>query len=105
MSQPPPIPLDYTGPHRQPPTRGSIGPLFLGIGLGSLLSFLAWVVGWQRFENNGQWMLVVVPGIKLAAGTVLVCIRGWRALGVGIFISLAVGFLIFFGACASHLRM
>jgi hypothetical protein len=79
--------------------------MLTGLGLGTLVSVIVWVGGWKYVENSGANLLVLVPATKLIVGVVLLCIRGWRGFGGGILLSIAIGFLIFFGACAAHFQL
>jgi hypothetical protein len=49
-------------------------------------------------------LMIIVPVAKLAAGITFLCLRPWRLLGGGILTSLALGFFIFFTACAMNVK-
>jgi hypothetical protein len=80
---------------------------FVGLLAGSLVSFVAWVAGWQAVERSaaGAAMLIVIPSVKLLAGATLLFFRQWATLGAGILCSIAIGFLIFFVQCAANFRI
>jgi hypothetical protein len=110
----PPPPLNYRSPSDDPaPSRqarsfhlarmSSNGRrLLAGLGVGTLVSLLVWVGGWKYVNEQA---LLLVPCVKLLAGVVLLCIRGWRAFGTGIILSIAIGVLIFFGQCAANFKI
>lgn len=115
---PPPLPPQqspsYQGLDYQPPFAGTAPPksnlrflwLFLaGLIGGSAVSAVAWIGGWESMNNDSQLQVLVwiIPGTKIIVGTLFCCIRGWRGLGAGLLVSIALGFLIFFGTCAVHL--
>jgi len=115
--QPPPLPphdpqtLAYQQPGAMRPADPSSGGrrflrLFLigAIG-GAAVSAAAWIGGWEAINGNAGFLLFIVPGIKLAAGIPLLCFRKWRGLGAGLMVSIALGFLIFFGTCMTHLKI
>src|SRR5260221_8338550 len=96
-----PLPLDYRAPSapRSPQERKQIWPrFFAGLILGTAVSAIIWVAGFDRLVNHGSGLaLFLVPGVKLTAGIWTFCMRGWRSFGAGMLISIALGFLIFFG--------
>jgi hypothetical protein len=113
--QPPPLPpnrppLAYK-PWAKPPGAASNGLRFLWLFLigalgGAAVSAVAWIGGWEAINKNGADFLVfVIPGIKLAAGIPLLCFNRWRGLGAGLMVSIALGFLIFFGTCMTHMNI
>ena len=107
MSQFPIEPLNYSSPlGRPPPPAGPPGHgvrlFFLGLGAGTLVSLVAWGLGWRYVERGPAEVLVwLIP----VAGVTLLCLRGRRLLGAGILCSIAIGFLIFFVQCAANLRL
>jgi hypothetical protein len=106
-SQPPPLPINYRSPQdREPGSGGRTAAKFFGALIGgSALSAIAWIGGWNFIDKgNGAFLIGVVPGLKLAASIPLFCFRGYRAYAAGLLTSLAVGFLIFFCTCATHLK-
>ncbi|MDB5291812.1 MAG: hypothetical protein JWL69_3053 [Phycisphaerales bacterium] len=103
-----PTPLEYrtAGAARSPEERRKIWRRFFGgLILGTLVSAVIWVAGFDRLVNHGSGLaLFLVPGVKFGAGITALCMRGWRSFGAGILVSIALGFLIFFGMCASSLK-
>ncbi|HET6249776.1 MAG TPA: hypothetical protein VFE47_18950 [Tepidisphaeraceae bacterium] len=110
--QPPPVPpapLGYqNGPIPAIPrttysARDTLIRFFAGLLLGAAVSAILWVGGWKYVTTGYSGLLIlIVPAIKLIAGITLVCIRRWRAFGAGILVSIALGVLIFFGACVAN---
>lgn len=106
-----PPPLPPRAPNFQPP--GAIQPtppgrnvlwFFIGLIAGTVLSAIVWIFGFRSLDSTfASGAIFVMPALKLATGITCLCLRGWRSLGAGILVSLALGFLIFFGVCASHL--
>lgn len=107
MSQQPP-PLDYAQPNNAPAQRGTGRYLIWGLLIGSAVSAIAWIAGWDALLNHDTPVaLFVIPGVKLAVAISLICLRGpqrrpARMFGVGVLLSIAAGFLIFFGSCFAH---
>lgn len=106
--RPPTVEYGYAN-YAQPPVSAAQTLKWMGIGLGvgSLISALLWIPIWA-FDKQGNVALpiaLVVLGIKFVGGVVGLCFAGWRALGGGVLLSIAIGFLIFFGACAANLNM
>ncbi|HWE00974.1 MAG TPA: hypothetical protein VG326_01095 [Tepidisphaeraceae bacterium] len=106
---PPPNALSYQAPGQGPPlpplsAAQTLRLFFAGLTLGTALSAIVWIIAF-RFEIGmfAGGAMVVIPLLKLSTGIIFVCRRGWRSLGAGILVSLALGFLIFFGVCAAHL--
>ena len=120
MDQPPPAPLGYDNPYgnpygppppwpqQQPPRKPwrFVIQFFVGLLLGGAASGVVWALGWERYMGSGSngWAILAVPGVKLMAAIVCFCLPGWRGLGAGILLSIALGTLIFFVTCASHLN-
>jgi hypothetical protein len=106
---PPPMQLHYARPNVRPPTRWGlgVGMLFAGVASGSLLSLLAWTLAFRRSGTGAgsEFLLVALPIFKLSLGITLCCLRGKRAFGAGILVSMATGALIFAGICAANFRM
>jgi hypothetical protein len=112
MSEQHPPPLDYARPGGTPPPIPSGGAgrfLLLGLAAGSVVSAITWILGWNALVNRGNGAaLFIVPGIKVLAAIVLLCFRApqyrpGRFFGLGLLLSIAVGFLIFFGSCFAHI--
>jgi hypothetical protein len=111
--QPMPVmPLSYqdystprAGPPPVPPGR-IILQFFAGLLGGGAISAVVWILGFNAVTGpgNGGLLLLIVPGVKLAIGITFLCIRGWRMLGGGILLSIALGFLIFFFTCVSQIK-
>ncbi len=106
-----PQPLAYQPKGAPRAGSGPGGNRFLSLFLagaigGTAVSAIAWIGGWEAIDKGGAgFLLVVIPGIKLAAGVPMLCFRRWRGLGAGIMVSLALGFLIFFGTCMTNLKI
>ncbi len=109
MEQPPPLPIDYGTPRRpdKPLRWRPTGLLFLmGLICGSIFSGAVWPFTWHYIDSGaGSWLMVAVPAVKLVAAVTCMCFPRWRPLGAGIFISMIVGFMIFFGVCASNFKI
>ena len=109
--QPPmrPSALNYQPPGRPPPLPPpSAGKtllwFFIGLIAGTALSAIVWIGGFKSLDSTvGGAAMLIIPALKLTTGIIFLCRRGWRSLGAGILVSLAMGFLIFFGVCAMHL--
>src|SRR4051812_13133023 len=109
MPDPPPLRPDIFPPGAPPPpgrSSGSSKQLLWGLLLGSAVSAIIWVAGWNLLMGTGRsadYLLLVVPGVKVLAGLACLTVRSVRSFGVGILLSIAVGFLIFFGSCFVHI--
>lgn len=95
MTQPPPLPLT-TGQH--------VLRFFIALILGSALSALVWVAGWDQIDKGMSFLILVVPGVKFVVGVALIIMKPWRSAGAGLMVSIAVGALIFFATCATHMN-
>jgi len=75
-----------------------------GLGMGAAVSLAAWGLGWETFVTRASdaTMLFAVPGAKLVGASLCMFFPGWRAFGAGLFSSIALGVLIFFGSCLYH---
>jgi hypothetical protein len=123
MEQPPPLPPDQPPlpPHHAPTLSyqqpGAMRPapqdpgglsfllqFLIGALGGAAVSAVAWIAGWKFINGNAGVVVFIVPGVKLVAGITLLCLPRWRGLGAGIMVSIALGFLIFFGTCVAHLN-
>lgn len=106
MSQPPDL-NSHRAPPPLPPGDGSRGQKFiLGLVIGSAASLLVYLWFWHNVNNADQLTAIVLGGYvlaKLVAATAATATSKWRPLGAGLFASLAVGFLIFFGLCFSQI--
>lgn len=108
MSQPPP--LDYRNPPVPGPREPFARQFLIGLGCGSLVSLILWCGGWdalmrteKRFATVGVLTLAAVPLIKLVFGIGMIVRRTYKGAGAGLITSIAVGALIFFGACVGHI--
>jgi hypothetical protein len=106
---PPPLPqtpLSYQSAGSAPGVHTShwsvLARFFAGLILGAVVSAIIWFAGWNLLDKGNGSILLIVPGAKLVVGIVFICIRGWRSFGAGILVSIALGVLIFFGACAMN---
>src|SRR5256885_2234228 len=117
MSQypyPPPhgsmLPYQSPGGYQRPSTGRPVLQFFGGLGAGTLLSLIAWALGFGAVNSASDGgtvlvaMLFLVPTAKLATGITFLCLRPYRLLGGGIMASLAIGALIFFGMCANAVK-
>ncbi|MDB5334348.1 MAG: hypothetical protein JWP03_5499 [Phycisphaerales bacterium] len=99
-----PPPLDYrsAGSGQSPQERRrSFQGFFGGLLLGTLVSVVAWGCQFSGFGIPGLGSsILLLPGLKLGAGVVGLCMPRWRKFGAGILVSIALGILIFFGMCA-----
>jgi hypothetical protein len=115
MEHPPPltpIPLDYGRPGqpgKRPPIPHAVLKFFAGAILGSLVSTAVWIPAFKYAGSGNQqiWgsMIFIIPGLKIVAAVTCICFRNWRPFGVGLLISIALGALIFFGACAANFKI
>ena len=104
MSEPQPSGLNYqSAPRPGGPKHGGFraGQFFLGLALGTLFSAVVWIAGWDFLSGAGA---LGVPLVKSGTGVGLLLVPGRWSAGGGVLVSLALGFLIFFGTCASHLK-
>ena len=92
MTQPPPL-----SSHLPPPLPPSTGMMvlrfFIALLVGTGLSALAWIAGWETFNKgpNGGAMLLIIPGFKLLVSIILLIQRGWRSAGAGLLASIPIG--------------
>jgi len=109
MNQQPP-PLDYERPGGSPPPLPSGFLLFFRLITGSAVSAVIWIWGWNTLvEHETSSVLFTVPAVKVIAAVILIRFTSLqhgadRAFGIGLLLSIGVGFLIFFGSCYAHLR-
>lgn len=77
-----------------------------GFLIGSAVSAAVWIPVWMLNSSGdaAALLVLIVPGLKLAVGVIFLCMPGWRAFGGGILLSIAMGFLIFFGACVMYIK-
>jgi len=95
-----PNPLPYSMDPEPPLGMSAMKRFLLGLACGAAVSVVAWVLGWKQFVSTGSGhALLVVPGMKFSIGLALVFPPRWRAFGIGVLVSIALGLLIFMGAC------
>ena len=99
--------LNYRGSGQRPPRRprddlGRCGPATLGLLFGSLISFVAWYLGWNSITT---WTFLVVVGLKLAIMIVCSLVRGWLGFGLGVLYSMFVGIMIWVVSCFAHFEV
>lgn len=101
MSQPPLIPPYSPGPGSSSRTGG----LLVGLVAGAAVSLVVWGVAWHATveSSHGPVWLIAIPLLKLVVAAALLAFARTRRVGAGLLISLALGFLIFFGSCFAHL--
>jgi hypothetical protein len=110
MSDETPPKLDYRPPEPrrtlQAPAGGSVRGLLLGLAIGSAVSALFWIAGWDTLVEHGSGIAVyLLPLAKAVAAVFLLAVPGWRSFGTGLLLSIAVGALIFFGTCAANFKV
>ena len=91
-------------PHSSP--RRSVAPLLWGLAVGTAVSAILWGAGWTQLMGTGRShdeLLLIVPGLKFLAGGICLAFPGARRFGIGLLISIAVGFLILVGSSFIHL--
>jgi len=101
MTQPPYVPPYGRTPRDGRPMTG----LLIGLVAGAAVSALVWGAGWHRIvegPNSTTW-LVAIPLAKIILAVGLIALPRTRAAGLGLLISIALGFMIFFGSCFAHL--
>jgi hypothetical protein len=109
MNNEPPV-LDYRRPAEKPPTSSSPWWFFAGLGAGCAISAFAYlVIGPQSNAKApaGAWVLdpgstiYLVLFLKVVLAAFMLSTRRFRFGGLGLLISLPLGFMIFFTACAN----
>lgn len=112
--QPPPFPaqaLNYQTQNKYQPEPLDYSPVkrfFMGTLIGTGVSAAIWIGGQKMFSGTGDAALIValsILGIKFVAFITCMFLRRWRTFGVGLLVSLALGFLIFFGVCTVNLNI
>jgi hypothetical protein len=105
---PPRVPLNYQQPYYaplRPPTRYPVRKFLGGMAAGTLLSAILWPFSFSANRGDAIFSLVIVVlFLKLGAGISFLCMRPYRMIGGGIMTSVALGFLIFFGVCATNIK-
>ena len=107
---PPPAPPPWRPPPRKPPDdphRGArliLPKLVGGVTVGTFISAIVWFVSFGYSQSQTiMGVLLALLVIKYVVGFTALFLRDWRMAGLGIFISLPIGAVIFFGACAMRL--
>lgn len=116
MTDPEPDPihkLDYRNPKRsndRTPPSFDDGGFLLGLGAGIAASAVIWfcffpIVNAHPLAPGKLFALfaLAVPTVKVVLVIRLMARPLWRSCALGLFISIPVGGLIFFGACAANL--
>ena len=101
MTQPPSVPPYRRTPGDGRPQRG----LLIGLVAGAAVSAIVWGAAWHPIMEGGHygtWLVAIPLGKIIVAGALLASPRT-RTAAAGVFISLTLGFLIFFGSCFAHL--
>ena len=71
-----------------------------GLSAGIVASAVIWILGFSFQSSSAVVVLALCAiGLKYVVATVLVCMRGWRSFAIGMFLSLPIGAVIFFGVC------
>ena len=107
---PPPLPLqqlNYQGrlPREPlPPIPNFWKKLVGGLLIGAALSCLMWIPAFAFGGNSDSYVFfsLFLLAAKVIVAIVLACIRNLRPWGIGLLISLPIGAIIFFGACAAN---
>jgi len=107
MEQTPPTPFEP--PQPSPPPKGgeltAILGFILGLGFGSSVSSLLWQWVWGT-DHDPKILLEVsftVVIAKFAIAAFFFNIPRGRPAGIGMLVSVAVGFMIFFGNCSNRM--
>lgn len=106
MTQPPPVPDYAPPPPPNPPNTRAVGSLFIGLGIGAVVSFVVWMTMWINIQDaNWLWLLLILPAVKIGVSVHLI-VRDRRApfpkfrfAGIGLLLSIPLGALIFLGTC------
>ena len=80
--------------------------VILGTLVGGLISGITWP--WllrSQASNLGMYILIGVPLLKVTTAACIIAFPRMRGFGIGLLISLPLGFLIFFGACAANFKV
>jgi len=109
-SSPPPI--DYHRPGAPPPRppRASWGGFCAGAALGTGLSAIVWPASWNALDQSGAGgtigpiLMIGLPLAKLIGGITALAL-GRRGFGIGLLVSIALGFFIFFWVCAANFKI
>lgn len=105
--------LDYLNPKPSndgPPPSSSGRRFLLGLGVGVAASAVIWFSIFPFIDTNPQsptgflvYSLLVVPMAKTFLAMILLNLPAWRSCGIGLLLSIPVGALLFFGACAMNI--
>ena len=115
MSQPPlPPPLPPNRPLQYQSSR-MVQPLdyspakrfWMAVLGGSIVSAAVWILGGKAmFKGSGDALMFAaftLLGIKFFTFIGCLFVERWRLFGVGLFVSMAVGVMIFFGVCVTQM--
>jgi hypothetical protein len=72
-----------------------------GLIVGIIVSAMIWILGFMLNNETVFVIALVAAGAKYLAAIVMLFIREWRMFGVGLFVSLPIGAVIFFGVCTT----
>ncbi|CAN5363204.1 hypothetical protein BH09PLA1_BH09PLA1_05090 [soil metagenome] len=102
-----PPPLPYVSPSTpRAPVPGKTAKLIAGLTIGVILSAITWFTLFGRDSNQPlATAMLVLLGSKYVAALTLVWFRDWRPLSIGIFLSVPIGAVIFFSACAANFKI
>ena len=105
---PPRSPLDYQSSRTVRVLDYSPGKRFLlALLIGSVVSAVVWIIGGPKmFRGNGNalvWFAMGLLAIKFFTFIGCLFVERWRMFGVGLFVSMVSGFMIFFGVCVTQL--
>src|SRR5438046_129219 len=100
MSDIPPIPQQPSDRGVARPGRERTRSVLNGLCAGVVLSAIIWIVGFSFVSNDTVMVMsLVAVGLKYLVAILLVFIREWRSFALGLFASLPLGAVIFFGVC------
>ena len=106
MSDIPPIPQQPNDPSHgaQRPGRERTRSILNGLSVGVVLSAVIWIGGFAFSSHESiVVMSLCAVGLKYLIALVLVFYRDWRSFALGLFASLPLGAVIFFGVCSLSL--
>ena len=79
-----------------------------GLITGTAVSGIVWPVLLNAHGGSQQMAMIVLCGVPLAkitAACVIIAFPKMRGFGIGLLVSLPLGFLIFFGVCAASIDL
>lgn len=115
MSQQPPVPppfpqrpLDYQSPRTVQSLDYSPSRRFwMALLIGSVVSALVRIIGGPfMFKGTGDALMFFafgLLGLKFLSFIACMFMERWRMFGVGLFLSMVTGFMIFFGVCLTQI--